>query len=284
MGHPIDLIKVRMQVVGGLATEAKVTGGCLVTSKSSHSTLGILRRIFVKEGVPGLYRGVQAPLLAVTPAFAVSLWSYEVASRAILEYSHLRHVDDQHRPITRAAIAGALSSIPQACLLGPTERIKCMMQVDKSRYTGFVDCFRSVYREGGIRSLFRGTGMTVVRDCPGRAAYFGTYEALKGYSCLLEGREHASTVGTLLAGGGAGISFWTVAMPFDTVKSRWQTAPVGKYTCPLDVLQTLLRNEGPQALFKGMSPALLRAFPANAACFFGVEIVKSMMEGSKWKF
>jgi solute carrier family 25 (mitochondrial carnitine/acylcarnitine transporter), member 20/29 len=270
-----------MQVVGVITAESAFNG-CLVSNRS-HSTLGILRRIFVKEGVPGLYRGVQAPLLAVTPAFAVSLWSYDIASRAILEYSHFQHVDNQKQPITTAAMAGALSSIPQAGILGPTDRIKCMMQVDKSKHTGFVDCFRTVYKEGGLRSLFRGTGMTAVRDCPGRAAYFGTYEALKGYICLLEGRETSSTFGTLLAGGGAGVAFWTVAMPFDTVKSRWQTAPVGKYTCPFDVLQTLLRNEGPQALFKGMSPALLRAFPANAACFCGVEIVKSMIDGSKWQ-
>jgi solute carrier family 25 carnitine/acylcarnitine transporter 20/29 len=31
----------------------------------------------------------------------------------------------------------------------------------------------------------------------------------------------------------------------------------------------IIRKEGPSALFKGLGPALLRAFPANAAGFLG---------------
>ena len=33
-----------------------------------------------------------------------------------------------------------------------------------------------------------------------------------------------------------------------------------------------IRAEGPRGLFQGLTPALLRAFPANAACFLGVEL------------
>jgi hypothetical protein len=53
------------------------------------STIGMLRGIFVNEGVSGLHRGVTAPLLAVTPAFAIAFWSFDLASRAIRGYSHL---------------------------------------------------------------------------------------------------------------------------------------------------------------------------------------------------
>ena len=33
-----------------------------------------------------------------------------------------------------------------------------------------------------------------------------------------------------------------------------------------------MRKEGPLALYKGVTPVMLRAFPANAACFIGFEI------------
>lgn len=33
-----------------------------------------------------------------------------------------------------------------------------------------------------------------------------------------------------------------------------------------------MKNEGPQALFKGAAPVMIRAFPANAACFLGYEV------------
>lgn len=34
---------------------------------------------------------------------------------------------------------------------------------------------------------------------------------------------------------------------------------------------------GYPALFRGVGPAMLRAFPANAACFLGVEVSKKAM-------
>lgn len=33
-----------------------------------------------------------------------------------------------------------------------------------------------------------------------------------------------------------------------------------------------MKKEGPLALYKGVTPVMLRAFPANAACFIGLEV------------
>ena len=63
----------------------------------------------------------------------------------------------------------------------------------------------------------------------------------------------------------AGVAMWTIAIPPDVLKSRLQSAPAGTYSGIGDVLRVLLKTEGPQALFKGLGPAMLRAFPANAA-------------------
>lgn len=39
-----------------------------------------------------------------------------------------------------------------------------------------------------------------------------------------------------------------------------------------DVFRKLMAEEGASALFKGIAPVMLRAFPANAACFIGLEV------------
>ncbi len=39
--------------------------------------------------------------------------------------------------------------------------------------------------------------------------------------------------------------------------------------------------EGVGALFRGLKPAMVRAFPANAACFLGVELSMKLMN-SLW--
>ncbi|KAJ2849719.1 carnitine transporter, partial [Coemansia erecta] len=59
--------------------------------------------------------------------------------------------------------------------------------------------------------------------------------------------------------------------------SRLQTAPEGKYSGVRQVFVEMMRTEGAGALFRGMGPALLRAFPANAACFLGVELSLQLM-------
>ena len=50
-------------------------------------------------------------------------------------------------------------------------------------------------------------------------------------------------------------------------------APEGSYPRGIrDVFVELMRKEGPSALFRGLTPVMLRAFPANAACFLGYEV------------
>ena len=51
------------------------------------------------------------------------------------------------------------------------------------------------------------------------------------------------------------------------------SAPEGKYPNGIrSVFVDIMRNEGPQALFRGLSPVMIRAFPANACCFLGYEL------------
>ena len=104
--------------------------------------------------------------------------------------------------------------------------------------------------------------------------YFLSYEVLQ--RLLTPKGEEAGNIGiwrTILAGGSTGIAYWGVAMPADVLKSRFQTAPEGTYPNGIrDVFKKLMKEEGAAALYTGVAPVMLRAFPANAACFLGFEI------------
>lgn len=56
------------------------------------------------------------------------------------------------------------------------------------------------------------------------------------------------------------------------IKSRLQAAPTGAYTGFVDCARKTVASDGISALFKGFGPAMMRAVPANAATFLGVEI------------
>ncbi|CAF4419111.1 unnamed protein product, partial [Adineta steineri] len=101
------------------------------------------------------------------------------------------------------------------------------------------------YKEGGIRSIYRGTALTLMRDVPATGVYFASYEYLKK-ALTPEGHSTSelSALKTLFAGGMAGVANWVVAIPPDVLKSRFQTAPAGKYSGVSDVLRELIRTEG----------------------------------------
>jgi solute carrier family 25 carnitine/acylcarnitine transporter 20/29 len=110
---------------------------------------------------------------------------------------------------------------------------------------------------------------------------FATYEVVKKeimrFQNLDPAKGELSFLAIIMAGGLAGLVCWTIIMPADVIKSRYQSAPEGMYNGLWHVYRHLINQEGTLGLFRGMGPALLRAFPANAACFLGVEISKKIL-------
>ncbi len=288
VGHPLDLVKVRMQT-----TSAGAGGGG--GAAASSSVTGMLSDTLRREGVRGLYRGVSAPLTAVSPMFAVSFWSYDMGQRMVKFYGQRGMTHEERATVpyslsmAEICVAGALSAIPTTGIMAPSERIKCLLQVQageverggKAKYSGMTDCARQLLREGGMASVYKGTVATLARDIPGTVAYFGMYEYSKREIMKLQGidpgKGQLSLPAVVTAGGLAGMACWTVGIPFDVIKSRYQTAPEGKYSGIVDVYKALIKEEGYAGLFRGLRPALMRAFPANAACFLGVELSKNML-------
>ena len=248
---------------------------------AGKSVMGMFMNTFRTEGVRGLYRGVSAPLTAVTPLFAMSFWGYDMGQQLIRWTEDTP--DDVNLTLAQKCLAGGLSAIPTTVITAPSERIKCLLQTQAQsatpKYKGMMDCALGVYKIGGIRSLYRGTYATLLRDVPGSVAWFGMYEFVKLEMMKLQGMHDPSELSVsavLTAGGLAGMACWVVSIPADVLKSRFQTAPDGMYASLWDVYKKLIKEEGVAGLFTGIRPALIRAFPANAACFFGMEVSRKL--------
>ncbi|KAI2626797.1 mitochondrial carrier domain-containing protein [Xylaria nigripes] len=272
VGHPFDLVKVRMQTA----------------EKGVYSSaIDVVRKSIARDGLRrGLYAGVSAPLVGVTPMFAVSFWGYDLGKQIVTSISPPSH--DGSLSIAQISTAGFFSAIPMTAITAPFERVKVILQVqgqrlkpgEEPKYKGGVDVVRQLYREGGLRSVFRGSAATLARDGPGSAAYFAAYEYIKR---RLTPRDPAtgkpqgdlSLTAVTCAGGAAGIAMWIPVFPVDTVKSRLQTAE-GNVSIG-SVVRELYARGGMKAFFPGFGPALARAVPANAATFLGVELAHQAM-------
>lgn len=267
VGHPLDTIKVRLQTMPTPKPGEKP----LYTG-----TMDCLKKTIAAEGFFGLYKGMAAPLVSIAPIFAISFFGYGLGKKI---FGPEKPQDFKMR---HYFCAGAFSGIFTTSIMAPGERIKCLLQIQQGAgqpklYDGPIDCAIKLYKQGGIASIYRGAFATMMRDVPAGGVYFMTYETFQRL-ITDNGKREASILGTVFAGGFAGVTNWIVAMPADVVKSRLQAAPEGKYPGGArDVLKELLRNEGPMALYKGITPVFLRAFPANAACFVGFELCRRFL-------
>ncbi|EGE78070.2 solute carrier family 25, member 46 [Blastomyces dermatitidis ATCC 18188] len=249
VGHPFDLVKVRLQTA-----EKGVYSGAI----------DVVKRTIAREGLTrGLYAGVSAPLVGVTPMFAVSFWGYDLGKTLVRNFSTVPvHNGTPQYSIGQISAAGFFSAIPMTLITAPFEHV-----------------VRQLYKEGGIRSVFRGSAMTLARDGPGSAAYFAAYEYIK--RSLTPKDVDGNVTGELslpavvAAGGAAGIAMWIPVFPIDTIKSRLQSAE-GRPTIG-GTIRGVYASGGFKAFFPGFAPALARAVPANAATFLGVELAHKAM-------
>ncbi|RFU27025.1 hypothetical protein B7463_g9306, partial [Scytalidium lignicola] len=272
VGHPFDLVKVRLQTA-----ERGVYSSAIDVVKKSVAKDGLSR---------GLYAGVSAPLVGVTPMFAVSFWGYDVGKNLVRRFST---VENNQLSVAQVSAAGFFSAIPMTVITAPFERVKVLLQIqgqkqlapgEKPKYSGGIDVVRQLYKEGGIRSVYRGSFATLARDGPGSAAYFAAYEIIKRKLTPVDpatGKPSGdlSLVAITTAGAAAGVAMWIPVFPVDTVKSRLQTME-GNPTIG-GVINGLYRAGGIKAFFPGLAPALARAVPANAATFLGVELAHKAM-------
>lgn len=268
VGHPFDLTKTRLQT----APAGTYTGA-----------LDVVKKTLARDGVKGLYRGMGPPLVGVTPIFAISFWAYDLGKKIV--YAATPNRASQSLSMAELAFAGFFSAVPTTLVAGPAERVKVLLQIQgqgtQSKYSGPTDVVRQLYKEGGLRSIFRGTFATLARDGPGSAAYFVAYEVAKKKLTPAGSDPSKLNLGAVVVAGGlAGVAMWSVAIPPDVIKSRLQSAPHGTYTGFIDCARKTVAQDGVKALWKGFGPAMARAFPANAATFLGVEASKKLFEGA----
>ncbi|KAG6841955.1 hypothetical protein C0991_005135 [Blastosporella zonata] len=199
----------------------------------------------------------------------MSFWAYDTSKNLILALTPQRK--SQSLSTAELAAAGFLSAVPTTLITAPVERAKTQGQgkeLNERKYKGVIDVVKHLYREGGLRSLYRGTGATLARDGPGSAAYFAAYEVTKKVLTPAGSSPSELNLGAIIvAGGSAGIAMWALAIPPDVLKSRLQSAPEGTYSGMLDCARKTIAQDGVRALWKGFGPAMARAFPANAATF-----------------
>jgi len=237
------------------------------------------------EGVGGLYKGVASPLFGQMLFNAVQFLSYGQAKK------FLQSDPEQDLTIKQLFIAGAITGFAVSFVEGPVDLLKSQMQVQifnekagsgPKLYTSVFDCGKKIVTNHGVRGLYQGLGATIIRDIPAVSCYFGVYELCRRWFAGPNGDVNKLSASHLLISGGVGgLLYWVFTYPIDVVKSSMQGDSTiksqRKYSSIIDCAQKLYAQGGVRTFFRGITPCLLRAFPANAACFFAYEKTRQFL-------
>lgn len=200
----------------------------LQVSRKYRNAIDCGLRMVKEEGVLSLYRGLLGPLAAQGAYKAIMFGVYGFASSRT-----------SRKPV-ELFLCGGLAGGVNAVVLTPIELIRNRQQVSTKT---FVETAREA------KSLYRGLGATLCRDVPGVGAYYVTFEYLK------------ASHGNFLAGSAGGFAFWTIALPFDHVKSRLQVDPTL-------TLRDIISHQPLSRLYVGYPSALARGIPGAGIVFY----------------
>ncbi|KAG2457696.1 MCATL protein, partial [Polypterus senegalus] len=161
---PMELAKTRMQLQG--------TGEYKSKKRLYKNSLDCLVRIYQKEGVRGINRGMLTTLMRETPAFGIYFLTYDYLTRS------LGCDPDDSYMIPKLLFAGGMSGIASWLSTYPADVIKSRLQADGvggvNQYKGIMDCVQQSLAKEGWRVFTRGLTSTLLRAFPVNAATFAT--------------------------------------------------------------------------------------------------------------
>jgi ornithine carrier protein len=168
---PIELVKCKMQVPivtsSGLATRPKM--------------LSIIASVYRHQGISGLWHGQMGTLIRETGGSAAWFGSKEIVSKAFRKWDNIG--EKESLPVYQQMIAGAVAGMSYNFIFYPADTIKSRMQTEDVRKTlggksSFLPAGKALWKEHGLRGMYRGCGITVMRSAPSSALIFTIYDAL----------------------------------------------------------------------------------------------------------
>ncbi|KAL1747997.1 mitochondrial carrier domain-containing protein [Schizophyllum fasciatum] len=179
---PIELVKCKMQVQmlvpSSGAAPARLPGPISVF-------LGVLRT----SGIKGLWLGQTGTLIRETGGTAAWFGSKEYVARLLLarrakhEHAHAPDGPPLKLKLWESALSGACAGIAFNVALFPADTVKSAIQTEQELHPGraptsFFRMFGEMYRAQGVRGLYTGCGVTIVRSIPSSAIIFLIYDEL----------------------------------------------------------------------------------------------------------
>lgn len=273
--HPIDTVKTKLQTRGA--------------SKLYSGPLDVVAKVVAKQGIAGLYSGVQAAFVGSIISSSVYFGTYELGKGIFTSIGNC--------PKTLVPpLAAALGNITSSAVLVPKEVVKQRMQA--GMVGSALEVFLQTIRSEGVGGLYAGYSAALLRNLPSNIISFSTFEYLK-LTWLRDGEKTAlEPWQSVVSGAAAGALSASLTTPLDVVKTRLMTQArktvsssglsevraeataraqaiaAYTYTGVASTLQQIWVEEGVLGLTKGMGSRLFYSACFSALGFFAFETTR----------
>ncbi|KAK1754716.1 calcium-binding mitochondrial carrier protein [Echria macrotheca] len=267
MVYPIDLVKTRMQNQRGASPGQRLY----------NNSIDCFRKVVRNEGFRGLYSGVLPQLVGVAPEKAIKLTVNDLVRGWFT---------DKQGKIWWGweVVAGGTAGGCQVVFTNPLEIVKIRLQVQgevaKSVEGAPKRSAMWIVRNLGLVGLYKGASACLLRDVPFSAIYFPTYSHLKKDLFGESSTKKLGVLQLLTAGAIAGMPAAYLTTPCDVIKTRLQVeARKGDtaYTGLRHAAQTIWKEEGFRAFFKGGPARIMRSSPQFGFTLAAYELLQTAL-------
>ncbi|XP_015058445.1 mitochondrial uncoupling protein 5 [Solanum pennellii] len=302
--HPLDLIKVRMQLQGEAPISAPATVHNLRPALAFHTAnhtihipapsvvahapprvgpVAVGVKIIQQEGVAALFSGVSATVLRQTLYSTTRMGLYDMLKQKWTD------PDTNIMPLSKKIVAGLIAGGIGAAVGNPADVAMVRMQADgrlpisqRRNYKSVIDAITQMSKSEGVTSLWRGSSLTVNRAMLVTASQLASYDQFK--ETILEKGLMKDGLGThVVSSFAAGFVAAIASNPVDVIKTRVMNMKVEPgmappYSGAIDCAMKTIKAEGPMALYKGFIPTISRQGPFTVVLFVTLEQVRKMLK------
>jgi solute carrier family 25 (mitochondrial oxoglutarate transporter), member 11 len=270
--QPVDMIKVRIQLMDGAA------GGAV-----QKGPLSLASTLIREEGFMALYKGLSAAWLRQATYTTARIGFFRTFSNAMQGES------TGPLPFWKKAVAGLSAGAIGATFGTPADLALVRMQADgtmpaaqRRGYKNVADALIRIIREEGVRGMFAGNAPVVGRAAMLNFGMLSTYDQCKEMAKpYFKSTEAQTAVAKVSAGFFA--SFFS--LPFDFVKTRMQKQRPGAdgklpYPSMVKCFQRVAAEEGIGTFYRGFTTYYFRIAPHAMFTLFFLERLNALT--SEW--
>lgn len=228
--------------------------------------------VFQKQGLRALYTGCTTLVIGTIGKDAIRFMSFDTIKRSFMDKE-----TGKLSPLRSLAAGMSAGVVASTFAVTPTERIKTALIDDRRssgppRFTGAWHATKVLFKEHGIKGVYRGYISTTMKQAATTSTRMGTYEVMKQLSMSYDLPQN--TAMSFFNGAVAGIVTTYATQPIDCIKTRAQSA---KGAGIMEATKSIMLDYGIKGFWKGSTMRLGRTVFAGGILFTAYEQVSAIL-------